>query len=392
MRPTLKTKANMKRSFIRSAFLLGLLITSVPAWAESITPAIRKMAASIAASLDDRALAAQVIMSGVDGRTHVSEGMRQILADCPPGAIMLFKYNLSTPKDEVRGFLDECRSAVGAIPPLMAADHEGGQVHRFGPGVMRLPAALSWEERAKQEGREAALAALEAAAYSSGTEIRELGLTLNLAPVAEVLNSDNRLFLEDRSFGGDSDFVTAAAAAYIRGMERAGVGCVVKHFPGNSGADPHSNTAVLAGNREELTRAVRPFAGLINNDASGAHVSGIMVSHVLVPAWDGERIGSLSPVLIGQWLRGELGFDGIVLADDFSMAAAASRMNPEEAAVLSLVNGVDMVMAWPMNLRKVHGAILAAMEKGTLKRSRLEEAAARIIAEKIRRGLLAFNY
>jgi beta-N-acetylhexosaminidase len=205
---------------------------------------------------------------------------------------------------------------------------------------------------------------------------------MTLAPVAEILNDDNRLFLEDRSFGSDGDFVTAAASAYIRGMERAGIACVAKHFPGNSGADPHSNTAVLSGSREELARAVRPFAGLI--------VSGIMVSHVLVPAWDAGRIGSFSPALINDWLRGDLQFKGIVLADDFSMAAASSRMPPEEAAVLSLINGADMVMAWPANLRKVHGAILSALERGTLSRSRLEEAAARIIAEKIRLGILVF--
>jgi beta-N-acetylhexosaminidase len=113
-----------------------------------------------------------------------------------------------------------------------------------------------------------------------------------------------------------------------------------------------------------------------------------MISHVLVPAWDPQRIGSFSPVLINQWLRGDLGFRGIVLADDFSMAAAASLAGPEEAAVLSLAAGADMVMAWPSGLRKLHRAILAALEQGTLTRSRLEEAAARIITEKIRLGLL----
>jgi beta-N-acetylhexosaminidase len=113
-----------------------------------------------------------------------------------------------------------------------------------------------------------------------------------------------------------------------------------------------------------------------------------MVSHALVPAWDPERIGSYSPVIIRQWLREGLGFRGMVLADDFSMAAAAARTSPEEAAVLSLGAGADMVMAWPSGLQKLRDAILAALEQGTLSRPRLEEAAARIIAEKIRLGLL----
>ena len=345
-------------------------------------------ASRIAASLDDPALAAQLIMSGVDGKARLDPAMGRILRECPPGALMLFRYNLNTPPDEARRFIAQCVEAAGAIPPLVAADHEGGQVHRFGPGIGRLPPAASWEERARKEGKAAALAALEEAAYNSGKEIRGLGLNLNLAPVAEILNGDNRLFLEDRSFGSDPAFTSAAAAAFIRGMERAGLGCVVKHFPGNSGADPHRDTAILSGSREELDRAVQPFADLIRGASSGGPpLAGIMVSHVLVPAWDSRQIGSFSPAIIGQWIRGELGFRGIVLADDFSMAAA-SRTGPGEAAVLSLAAGADMVMAWPGNLRQVRRAILAALEGGTLSRSRLEESAARIIREKIRLGLL----
>ncbi|MDR3249328.1 MAG: glycoside hydrolase family 3 protein [Treponema sp.] len=378
----------MRRIFRLVLLVYGLLLCLPNLPAEDTAEAI-------AASLDNRSLAAQVIMSGVDGKSHISPDMGRLLRDCPPGAIMLFRYNLNTSKDEAKTFLDECRAAVGALPPFMAVDHEGGQVHRFGPGIGRLPAALSWEGEAQKKGQEASLEALEASVYASGVEIRELGVTLNLAPVAEVLNDDNRLFLEDRGFGGGVDFTTAAAAAFIRGMERAGVACVVKHFPGNSGADPHKNTAVLSGGREELALAVKPFAGLIraaqDGTSDGPHVTGIMVSHVMVPAWDSGRIGSFSPILINQWLRGELGFKGIILADDFSMAAASSRVTPEEAAVLSLVNGADMVMAWPTNLRKIHNAILAALEKGTLSRQRLEEAAARIIAEKIRLGIVVFN-
>ncbi|MDR2136510.1 MAG: glycoside hydrolase family 3 protein [Treponema sp.] len=375
-------------------FLIGSPLPAAgPAGREAPDPNYRE-AARIAASLDDSTLASQVIRSGVDGKSGLDADMRRILADCPPGAIILFRYNLDSPRDKARAFIGECRdltaSAVAAkaggtaIPPFIAADHEGGQVHRFGPGIGRLPAAASWGERAELEGSAAALAALEEAAYESGAEIRDLGLTLVLGPVAEPLNDDNRLFLEDRGFSAEPGFTAEAAAAYIRGMERAGLGCVAKHFPGNSGADPHRGVSVLSGSREALALAAQPFAALISGGAP--HVTGIMVSHALVPAWDAERIGSLSPALIGRWLRGDLGFGGIVLADDFSMAA--SRANPEEAAVMSLAAGADMVMAWPSGLRKLRGAILAALEQGTLSRRRLEEAAARIIAEKIRLGIV----
>ncbi|GHT57957.1 glycosyl hydrolase [Spirochaetia bacterium] len=379
----------------RSVFVLLLLSFLVfPCFGQD-EQALRERAVAIAASLDDRLLASQMIMAGVDGKARLSVDMKFILGQCPPGAIMLFRYNLDTPKNEVKNFLDECREFVaaetGGIPPLIAVDHEGGSVHRFGPGVTQLPAAAFWAEQAKTAGREGALSALEEASFQSGKEIRDLGITLNLAPVAETLNSDNSRFLGERSFGAESQFTADAAAAFIRGMDRAGIGCTIKHFPGNTGTDPHEASAVLRKNREELAEMAAPFASLIKNEK----VSAVMVSHILVPAWDSENIGSLSPAVIGDWLRGELGFTGIVLADDFSMAAAvntprasSSRLSPEAAAVRSLAAGADMVMAWPPNIRQIHRAILAALADGSLSRERLREAAARIIAEKIRLGLM----
>jgi beta-N-acetylhexosaminidase len=381
------------------AFLL-LTLALTPCFAQSVPDerALRERAAAIAASLDGRQLASQVIMSGIDGKRRLGADMKLILGQCPPGAIMLFRYNLDTPKEEVKIFLDECRDFIAeatragarlspsgsGIPPLIAADHEGGPVHRFGPGVARLPAAASWGERAAAGGREAALAALEEACFRSGKEIRGLGITLNLAPVAEVRNSDNRLFLGERSFGADPQFTVDAAAAFIRGMGRAGVGCTLKHFPGNTGADPHEASAVLKGSRESLAVMAAPFASLVKNQRPSA----VMVSHALVPAWDSENIGSLSPAVIGGWLRGELGFTGIVLADDFSMAAASSRLSPEDAAVRSLAAGADMVMAWPPNIRQIHGAIVRALGNGGLSQDRLREAASRVILEKLRLGLM----
>jgi beta-N-acetylhexosaminidase len=208
---------------------------------------------------------------------------------------------------------------------------------------------------------------------------------MNFAPVVEVLTGENRPFLEDRSYGPEGDFTQAAAAAFIRGMEEGGIPCVVKHFPGNTAADPHTGRSVLTQDREALDLMVRPFAGLIRD----LPLSGVMVSHGLVPDRDPERIASLSPEVLRGWLRGELGFSGMVLADDFSMAAAASAGRSEEdAAVEALAAGVDMVMAWPATLRRTHRAILRALEDGRLSRERLREAAEHILFEKFRFGLL----
>jgi beta-N-acetylhexosaminidase len=364
----------------------------------------RERAARIAAALDDRTLAAQVIMTGIDGNGALTEPMRVLLQEVPAGAIMLFRYNLNIEVNAIRPYMDACAALIAGasrswsnpvqgeaadfaegIPPFIAVDHEGGSIHRFGAGVERLPSPASYYEAAGTEGQDRVLNRIEETARRSGEELRSLGITMNLAPVAEVLNGDNAAFLEDRSFGPDPAFAEAAAGAFIRGMTASGVACVVKHFPGHSGTDPHEGAAILTQNRAGLDQMVRPFAAIIRT----LNPPAIMVSHALVPAWDGEHNASLSPVIIRDWLRRDLGFGGIILGDDFSMGAlAASGLGPAEAAVEALIAGVDMVMTWPADLRRTHRAILAALADGSLSRERLQEAASRIIFEKIRFELI----
>lgn len=127
-----------------------------------------------------------------------------------------------------------------------------------------------------------------------------------------------------------------------------------------------------------------PFAFLIRRGRARARA--LMVSHSILPALDSE-IASLSPVVMGGWLREEMGFSGIIMSDDFSMAAAGAA-NAEAAAVRSLASGADMVLVWPPGLRRTHRAIQAALTNGSLPRQRLREAAERIIFEKIRMGLM----
>jgi beta-N-acetylhexosaminidase len=356
--------------------------------------AAREYAGRLARSLDDRTLAAQVILTGIDGKGVLGDTIKALLNRVPAGGIVLFRYNLSVEKNRVAPFLAEVSAAASVrgtlpegavtIPPFIAADHEGGQVHRFGEGVSRLPAPAVYWDMAGTRGWDVALSSLESAARSSGRDLRSLGLTMNLAPVAETLTRENRAFLDSRSYGPNPVFVEKAAAAFIRGMEAGGISCVVKHFPGNTGADPHTGAVTLGADREELDRMIAPMAALIRSE-----IPAVMASHALVPARDPVRIASLSPVVIGTWLRGELGFTGIVLADDFSMgAAAAFALSPEAAAVDALKAGVDMVMAWPGNLTAIHAAILKALKEGRLDRKRLEEAAERILYEKMRRGVI----
>jgi beta-N-acetylhexosaminidase len=120
-----------------------------------------------------------------------------------------------------------------------------------------------------------------------------------------------------------------------------------------------------------------------------------MAAHTLVPAIDASNIASCSAAVMNDWLRAELGFKGLIFCDDFSMAAASnpaaasnSPASSEQAAIKALAAGADMVLVWPPDIRRTHRAIQAALADGSLSVERLREAAARIVFEKIRMGLI----
>ncbi|MDR2802813.1 MAG: glycoside hydrolase family 3 protein [Treponema sp.] len=357
-------------------------------WDEFFQRNLQK-ASDIVRLMTDEQLAAQVIMAGIDACGPLSEGERKRLRRVPAGAIALFRKNLNAGSPAIIEMTEEL-AALGPvltmpdgtsgrrIKPFIAVDHEGGDVYRFNEAsVARLPAPLSYWEL---ENGPAALRAIEQDAAESAKEIAALGITMNLAPLAETLTDENRDFLGTRSYGPDPDFTAKAAAAFIRGMKAASVSCVVKHFPGNAGVDPHIATPRLSGGEHELNAAIEPFAALIDGDPP----SGVMVSHVIVPAWDSAQNASLSEFVMQKKLRGELDFRGIIIADDFSMGAVSGGYDTEEKTVMALRAGADMVMAWPRNLVSIHNAILAALSDGSLPRERLQAAAARVISEKLR--------
>ena len=352
--------------------------------------ALYERAAVVVAGFTEAELAGQVIMTAVEGRGRLHDGSRSRLRATKPGAVLLFKPNLDGDKAGItRLIADIHESAAAAAPteaaetgrlrPFIAVDHEGGTVHRFGAGIERLPPPLSYHSVYQKQGEAAALRLIEEDAARSGREIAALGVTLNLAPVVEILDDSNKRFLDTRAYGYDLDFVVPAAAAFIEGMRQAGVFCVIKHFPGNSNLDPHERTPTLSLGAARLAAYVEPFRAV----NSAARPAGLMVSHVIVREWDARRNASLSETVIQQKIRNDLDFDRIVFTDDLAMGAVAAQKT-EDAAVHALAAGADMVIAWQDSLLDIHAAILAALRSGQLSRDRLTDAACRVVREKLR--------
>jgi beta-N-acetylhexosaminidase len=244
------------------------------------------------------------------------------------------------------------------------------------------------------------------AAYLSGRELRALGITMNLAPVAEPLAPENRDFLQNRSFAANPSAVASAAAAFIQGMGEAGVVSVVKHFPASAAADPHHGRSVLTVDKKRLLTLASPFEALLQNYGSSTNLEslypdsllalpiqagGVMIAHTMVPAIEPEVPSSLSSRVMQDWIKESIRFSGIVLADDFTMKAITSTgISPEAAIIRSLMAGSDMVMVWPRDLRRFHRLLVEQAKSDTLFRTRLVDAASRIINIKLLRGLTEF--
>lgn len=359
------------------------------------------LARVIAATLPLESVAHRVLATGIDGRDAVAPGaassLEPVLAGA--GALILFKYNLgegvaaasrlvtqrrALAAAEALRRLREANPLLGsldlpaldsALDPFVAVDHEGGSVHRFGTDLTRLPSAAAFGAL----GVDAATAAF-GAARRSGAELRTIGVDLDLAPVAEASGGGQPDFLGDRAYASDPAVTAAAAGATVRGMDASGVSCAVKHFPGDAATDPHVALPTLGDDPATLRRRILPFVRVFGS----ARPSFVVVSHAMIPALDALRPASLSAAIVTGLLKGESGFDGVAVADDLRMGAiAAAGFDVDEAAVAALNAGIDLLMTWPPDYRRLTGALVSAVADGSLAESRLRDAAAAVLRARI---------
>jgi beta-glucosidase len=257
-------------------------------------------------------------------------------------------------------------------PLLLCADVEEGVGQRFA-GASWLPPPLGL---GRLHGRDPAAARNLAEQYGrcTGREARALGLNWVLGPVCDVNNNPANPVINVRAWGETPAVVGELAAAFINGVQGEGVLACAKHFPGHgdTSADSHLDLPVLPHRRDRLDAIeLPPFRRAI---ASG--VASMMTAHLLLPALDPERPATLSPVVLTQLLRHDLGFSGLVVTDALVMEAIAARHEPGEAAVLALEAGADLVLM-PSDPWRAIDAILAALETGRLSVEGLQRSAER---------------
>ncbi|MFF2297940.1 glycoside hydrolase family 3 protein [Arthrobacter sp. NPDC058127] len=293
--------------------------------------------------------------------------------DAGLAAVCLYGTNVASPVQ-----LRELCAGLRAHSPntLIAVDEEGGDVTR-----------LHYLTGSTQPGN-AVLGRLDdveltaASASAIGHELAGLGINLNLAPDADVNSAPDNPVIGVRSFGAEPDLVARHTAAWIRGLEDAGVASCAKHFPGHGDTTTDSHLAlprVTADAATLDTRELVPFRALVA--ARGATV---MTSHILVEALDPDHPATFSSRILQDLLRRDMGFDGVIITDALDMTGASAGTGVPEAAVRALIAGADLLClgseTGPSLFEQTITAIADAVEEGRLPMQRLADAVARTAA------------
>ncbi len=251
-------------------------------------------------------------------------------------------------------------------PLIVAVDEEGGR-------VQRLDALTSVVPSARTVAADLTLNEARALARDHAAAIGQLGFTMNLAPVADL---DNGVFIGNRSFGADADTVTDFAFATADGITDAGLVPVIKHFPGHGrGSDSHTGLPTLPGLDVLRGDDLVPFV----RAAERGDIP-IMIGHLVVPGLTDGKPATLSPAAINGLLRGELGFDGLVMTDAFNMDAISATTSNPDAAEQSLAAGVDLVMLGGIGeVDATVAQIVEAVETGSLDEATITESFLRVL-------------
>jgi beta-N-acetylhexosaminidase len=305
-------------------------------------------------------VAAACLLPGFDGLDASDELLRW--AEGGLGGVVLFGKNVRDPEQlgRLTARLHDERPGL-----LIATDEEGGDVTRLEaatgssyPGHLALGVVDDVE-------------LTRAVATAIGSELAAVGVNLDFAPVADVNTNPDNPVIGVRSFGSEPGLVARHVAAFVDGLQGAGVAACAKHFPGHgdTSTDSHLELPVAGGVLEDH---LAPFRAAIEG-----RVAAIMTAHIVVPEL-GPEPATLNPAAV-RLLREQLGFDGAIVSDALEMRAVAALLGPEEAAVRALEAGVDaLCLGHDLPLRPAHDAVAAAVRSGRLSLDRLGEAATRL--------------
>ncbi len=267
----------------------------------------------------------------------LTDAERSLIRDADPAGFILFGRNIQDP-DQLRALTDSLRHASGRAGLPVLIDQEGGRVARLGPPHWPAFPAAGRFAALYDKAPMSAIEAARANAHAIALVLREAGINVDCAPMLDLAHAGADAIVGDRAFGGEPMQVAALGRAMLDGLAAGGVAGVVKHMPGHgrATADSHHRLPVVDASAGDLALDLAPFRALAARAPMG------MTAHILYPAWDAEHPATLSPTIIAEVIRGEIGFDGLLMTDDIAMQALTGTVAGRATAALAA--GCDIVL------------------------------------------------
>ena len=315
------------------------------------------------------------VLTGESPVTAAGETTRLALETYPVGGLIYSVDNLVT-QEQTREMITNTQS-YSKLPLFISADEEGGNVGRlmYKLGTTWVNSMYSY----KDEGADTAYAN----AKTIGTDMVSCLFNTDFAPVADVWTNPANTVIGDRAYSDDFEQAAELVASAVRGFTDAGVICCLKHFPGHgdTSTDTHEGAAVVSKSLDELRAG--EFLPFVSGIEAGADM--VMIGHITVTSVDPEP-ATISKAIITDVLRGELGWDGVVISDSLDMGALAGYDNGE-VCVKFLEAGGDILLGIP-DIETALTALEAAVTDGRLTESRIDESVQRVLELKISHGII----
>lgn len=331
----------------------------------------------LVANMSDADKVGQLLMIGIHGKT-LNDDAKFMLNEYRVGGIILFDRNMES-KDQVKSLITDINKtgkSAGLTPLFIGIDQEGGAVARMEDQLIKVPPA---EEVGKKSIEQAASLAKQV-----GTELKDLGFNINFAPVADLG------LTYGRSFSTNPDEVVRYASTVGKAYDEAGLWYSYKHFPGigKTDVDLHADTSVVPVSKETLLNEdTKVFVDLIKQSKPNTYA--IMVSHAMYPQIDPDHPSSLSKAIITDWLRKDMGYNGVVVTDDMDMGALAKHYTFGDMAVQSILAGSDILLVCHEyeHMQEAYNGLMKAVKDGRISKERLDESVKRILLMKMSRGI-----
>lgn len=304
---------------------------------------------------------------GLSG-TVLTGDERAFFRDADPAGYILFARNCENAA-QMRALTDELRAIAGRANLLITVDQEGGRVARMKPPVWPKYPPQGVFDRLYDIAPISAIEAAQVNAEAIGLDLAEAGLNCDALPLLDVRCAGAHDVIGDRALGHDPMRVAALGRAVLEGLEAAGVAGIVKHIPGHGRAcaDSHREMPVVTASEAELEQDIAPFRAL--RDAAMG-----MSAHVKYTAWDAENPATQSARIIGDIIRGRIGFDGLLMSDDIDMEALSGSI--ADRSVRALQAGCDLVLNCWAKMPDMIATVEACGEIAPDARRRLDAAMA----------------